>query len=63
MIMKNRDAIVWKDGTITYKDELGNIKTSSIEMVKEIRFHLDAYNDGSIDSSELIQAIEEIVYN
>lgn len=32
--MKNTDAIVWKDGTITYKDELGNIRTSQIDDVK-----------------------------
>ncbi len=29
----------------------------------EINFHLDAYNDGIIDSRDLIQAIEEIMYN
>ena len=34
MIMKKRNVIVWEDGTITYKDELGNIRTSSVDDVK-----------------------------
>ena len=32
--MKNENVIVWKDGTITYYDKLGNIKTSQIDDVK-----------------------------
>ena len=32
--MKNEKAIVWEDGTITYKDVLGNIRTSSVDDVK-----------------------------
>jgi len=32
--MKNEKAIVWEDGTITYKDVLGNIRTSQIDDVK-----------------------------
>jgi len=32
--MKKRNVIVWEDGTITYKDELGNIRTSSVDDVK-----------------------------
>lgn len=34
MIMKKRNVIVWEDGTITYKDKLGNIRTSSVDDVK-----------------------------
>ena len=34
MIMKKRNVIVWEDRTITYKDELGNIRTSSVDDVK-----------------------------
>ena len=32
--MKKRNVIVWEDGTITYKDKLGNIRTSSVDDVK-----------------------------
>ena len=31
---KSENVIVWKDGTITYYDKLGNIKTSQIDDVK-----------------------------
>ena len=34
MIMNKKSVIVWEDGTITYKDELGNIRTSSVDDVK-----------------------------
>ena len=32
--MNKKSVIVWEDGTITYKDELGNIRTSSVDDVK-----------------------------
>jgi len=33
-VCKKENVIVWEDGTITYKDELGNIRTLSVEGVK-----------------------------
>jgi len=39
-----------------------NNSDNYIELVKDIHFHLMAYQDKVIDKDDLIQAIEEILY-
>jgi hypothetical protein len=56
MMAKEKDAIE-KDA----RKAKGMMEDQS-SITKEIRFHINAYKDGTIDVDDMIQAIEEIIY-